>query len=163
MINKSIKEKEPKPMKNIGIQTIFISLFGIFLCFCALCSTSWAWFTDNTNSGNNIIASGSFELTTLVKDKNSNNSIEVKDRESCTIGAGEYIITISISDNSTATRGFCKIKIDNEEYVTKLIEGETEFIINVECKKNSVEIKVESVWGIPSTPNVDNRGSIIIE
>ena len=56
-----------------------------------------------------------------------------------------------------------KTRLDNEEYVTKLIEGETEFIINVECKKNSVEVKVESVWGIPSAPNVDNRGSIIIE
>lgn len=157
MWNKSVEVKEEKIVKRISVQTIFISMFGFLICLCALCSTTWAWLNDNTHSGNNVIELGFFELIIFV------DETEVKDN-SVTIGSGLHTISLNVSNNATASRGFCRITINDKVYVTDLIEtGSGEFVFSIDLKLESAEIKFETVWGIPSEPNIKNGNTYEIK
>ena len=43
-------------------QSIILSFLSIFLCIVALCSTTFAWFTDEVSTGNNKIVSGALKI-----------------------------------------------------------------------------------------------------
>ncbi len=156
MYNKTNCTKEEKAISGIRIQTVFVSMFAVFLCLIALCSTSWAWFNDSTYSGNNVIESGSLDCYILL------NDLEVKETEAYTINVGEYTVKVSISDNSTATKGFCKIIINEKTYITSVIEKDSPVELKIDLKLDKVSIKFETVWGIPSNPNISNN-TIVIE
>ena len=159
MWNKSVREKEDIIVKRISIQTIFISMFGFVICLCALCSTTWAWFNDSTNSGNNVIETGSLKLSILLDD--------VVVTDSTTISKGEHTIKLSVSEDSTVSKGYCKIKINGVVYITSLLEINSEgLVINVVSDYDNIIVEFEEVWGMPANPTIsndDNQNTIIVQ
>lgn len=160
------KQTIEKKHNKIFIQTIILSLIGLFICFGVLCSTSWAWFKDSTQNDDNIIASGSLVLAIQINDASTNNQVFLEDLngiKECNLNQGEYTITFAVSPNSTATKGYCIITIDSDVFVTELIEKPEEISVKFKFQSDDNIIKFETVWGTPANSNLFNSGEKTVE
>ena len=95
----SKNEKLTEQAFSFGIIT---SVLSIVLCIAALCSTSWAWFTGSTESGNNEITTAqSFTLELVLEDGTSPEVEIVNDKANLKAGQ-TYTVTISLPKDSAS-------------------------------------------------------------
>lgn len=177
-LKNTFASKEEKITDKAFSQGLFISVFSILLCIVALCSTTYAWFSNDVSSNSNRLVTGNFDLTVSVtKSANgtaiadSENPIKVtKDSSgvsSCTLtNAGEYIVTLTMSEDTTVSKGFCIIEINGKSYSTVSINktDRTEpFVFKISVHESDALIYFTSVWGLPSHEDVQMNGELTIE
>ena len=145
-----------------------MSVIGILACIISLCSITYAWFSGSVSSGNNVLKAGSFDLTIEAKDKNSTTAVKIEPQDGVckhTFDPGEYKVTLTVTDNSTA-KGYCIIEVGDNQYITGKMGNTqastqsasigTETLLNkviFTLKVNEttpVKIKFHPIWGIPS-------------
>ncbi|MCI6226886.1 MAG: hypothetical protein MR622_06955, partial [Clostridiales bacterium] len=147
------------------------SVLGLCICAVCLCGMSWAWFTASTAASATTIRSATLRI----------EKVKLDDRELTSDGNGGYTITEQLTtndytlsfkatENSTATKGFCKISIkigdsaetsfDTEDIADKNTHTETITVNNI--SNEDVTITVEPIWrSLPEVIKPD--GSISIQ
>lgn len=132
------------------------SVLGLCICAVCLCGMSWAWFTASTAASATTIRSATLQI----------EDVKLDDKELTSDGKGRYTITEQLTknnyklsfkatENSTATKGFCKIsiKIGNSaetSYDTEDIADKNAHTVTITVNNNSNEnitITVEPIWG----------------
>lgn len=132
------------------------SVLGLCICAVCLCGMSWAWFTASTAASATTIRSATLQI----------EDVKLDDKELTSDGKGRYTITEQLTkknyklsfkatENSTATKGFCKIsiKIGNSaetSYDTVDIADKNAHTVTITVNNNSNEyitITVEPIWG----------------
>ena len=132
------------------------SVLGLCICAVCLCGMSWAWFTASTAASATTIRSATLQI----------EDVKLGDQELTSDGKGRYTITEQLTkknyklsfkatENSTATKGFCKIsiKIGNSaetSYDTVDIADKNAHTVTITVNNNSNEyitITVEPIWG----------------
>lgn len=147
------------------------SVLGLCICAVCLCGMSWAWFTASTAASATTIRSATLRIEEvklgdkkLTSDGNGRYTITQKLTE------GSYTLSFKATENSTATKGFCKIsiKIGNSAetpYYTEDIADKTAHTVTItvnNISNENVTITVEPIWG--SLPEgIDPNGSISIQ
>ena len=140
------------------------SVLGLCICAVCLCGMSWAWFTASTAASATTIRSATLRI----------EKVKLGDRELTSDGNGRYTITQKLTEgsytlsfkateNSTATKGFCKISIkigDSAEtsYDTGDIADKNTHTVTITVNNNSNEnitITVEPIWGQNMKPTTD--------
>lgn len=140
------------------------SVLGLCICAVCLCGMSWAWFTASTAASATTIRSATLRI----------EKVKLGDRELTSDGKGRYTITQKLTEgsytlsfkateNSTATKGFCKISIkigDSAEtsYDTGDIADKNTHTVTITVNNNSNEnitITVEPIWGQNMKPTTD--------
>lgn len=147
------------------------SVLGLCICAVCLCGMSWAWFTASTAASATTIRSATLQIedvklgdTELTSDGKGRYTITQK------LTGGSYALSFKATENSTATKGFCKIsiKIGNSAetpYYTENIADKTAHTVTItvnNISNENVTITVEPIWG--SLPEgIDPDGSISIQ
>ena len=132
------------------------SVLGLCICAVCLCGMSWAWFTASTAASATTIRSATLRIEEvklgdkkLTSDGNGRYTITQK------LTKGSYTLSFKATENSTATKGFCKIsiKIGNSaetSYDTVDIADKNAHTVTITVNNNSNEnitITVEPIWG----------------
>ena len=132
------------------------SVLGLCICAVCLCGMSWAWFTASTAASATTIRSATLRIEEvklgdkkLTSDGNGRYTITQK------LTKGSYTLSFKATENSTATKGFCKISIkigDSAEtsYDTGDIADKNTHTVTITVNNNSNEnitITVEPIWG----------------
>lgn len=147
---------------------LLAAMLGILICAVAFCSTTYAWFVSNVESGGNRLETGRFELDVSISDqvtvtKRADGSFE------CDFpAAGSYTVTLTMKA-STVSRGFCCVKVGDTEYITDVIgksadeSRETDpFIFYLEVNEANTKVRFKPCWGIPSSYTVVNGGELSV-
>lgn len=147
------------------------SVLGLCICAVCLCGMSWAWFTASTAASATTIRSATLQIEDvklgdkkLTSDGNGRYTITQK------LTGGSYALSFKATENSTATKGFCKISIkigDSAEtsYYTEDIADKIAHTVTItvnNISNENVTITVEPIWG--SLPEgIKPNGSISIQ
>ena len=168
MENKILK-KEKK--EKTFIQNIVISVFGVLVCIIALCSITYAWFTKNASSVENVIESSLFNLEITVTDSDG-NSIELTENADgklfCTFEeTGTYTVVLTMTDDTTATKGYCEFSIGSTKLQTKSVSrdeaiGVDPFTFTFEITEANTSVIFEPKWGISADPDISNEDNFLI-
>lgn len=132
------------------------SVLGLCICAVCLCGMSWAWFTASTAASATTIRSATLRIEEVKledKDLTSDGNGGYTITEQLT--EGSYTLSFKATENSTATKGFCKIsiKIGNSaetSYDTVDIADKNAHTVTITVNNNSNEnitITVEPIWG----------------
>ena len=159
------KDKNKKMTDKTFSQGMIISLVSVLLCIVALCSASYAWFSAKTSSGQNLLQGSSFALDVTVTD-GAGNELSVTDNQDGTLtyvlgAAGDYQVTLRMSAQATATKGYCGIVVGGEEKRTSSISRDSEigvdpFVFTLTATENGTSVTFMPKWGIPATSNLSN-------
>lgn len=148
---------------------IITSVLGILVCIMCLCSATWAWFSADVSSANNTLSSGKFDLSVAIVDENEAPvTVSAMDNGaySCVLSeAGLYTVTLKITDDTTATKGFCTVKVGENTYRTDSIraEGEKTFIFKIKTPEPNLTLTFIPAWGVPADASVGHGGTLSIE
>ncbi len=147
------------------------SVLGLCICAVCLCGMSWAWFTASTAASATTIRSATLQIEDVKLD---NELLTNSENGSYTITKaltkGSYTLSFKATENSTATKGFCKISIkigDSAEtsYYTEDIADKIAHTVTItvnNISNENVTITVEPIWG--SLPeDIDSNDSISIK
>ena len=125
------------------------SLIGFLVCVACLCSTTWAWFSDNAPShGNEIKMADKFLLTVSVAGEGEPlEGIE----NGVALSAGvEYTVTLTLPAESAS--GYCILTAGGTQYYTDYLtahESATPKVTSFTLKVNSDQTVVFTKhWGI---------------
>ncbi len=132
------------------------SVLGLCICAVCLCGMSWAWFTASTAASATTIRSATLQIEEVKLDGKELTS-DGKGRYTITeqLTENNYTLRFKATENSTATKGFCKIsiKIGNSaetSYDTEDIADKNAHTVTITVNNNSNEnitITVEPIWG----------------
>lgn len=132
------------------------SVLGLCICAVCLCGMSWAWFTASTAASATTIRSATLQIED-VKLGDQELTSDGKGRYTITqkLTGGSYALSFKATENSTATKGFCKISIkigdsaetsyDTEDIADKIAHTVTITVNNI--SNEDVTITVEPIWG----------------
>lgn len=161
---------DEKLNERVFSQSLIISIISILLCIIALCSITYAWFTTNVSSGENVVESSTFALVIEVAD-GEGNAIAVTDNQdgthSCTLeNTGEYTVVLKMTDDTTASKGYCEITLNATEVMqTEPISddssiGVNPFTFTVAAADANTVITFESKWGISAAADIADGDTV---
>ena len=140
------------------------SVLGLCICAVCLCGMSWAWFTASTAASATTIRSATLQIEEVKLDNRELTS-DGKGRYTITqkLTKGSYTLSFKATENSTATKGFCKISIkigDSAEtsYDTGDRADKNTHTVTITVNNNSNEnitITVEPIWGQNMKPTTN--------
>jgi len=150
-------------------RSVVIAVVSIVMCIVCLCSATWAWFTTTTTSSENTIGSSTFGLVVTVVDGNG-DLVPVTEREDgsfvCSLAGGGavYSVTLEISEDTTATKGFCTVKRGDRSYQTSSIKVDDadSFDFNMTVEGGAAELIFTPAWGLPANAVVTRDGTLTI-
>ena len=113
--------KKSAKNKNVFLSGIMTSVVMIVCCAICLTGVTWAWWTANASVLTEEIKTAYFDTKVVVTYEDQDGTIvELAPVD----GKYEfeknirYTVTISITDDTTATKGFATFKVEGEEYHT---------------------------------------------
>ena len=163
-----ISSKNEKLTEQAFSSGIITSVLSIVLCIAALCSTSWAWFTGSTESGNNEITTAqSFTLELILEDGTSQEVEIVNDKAELKAGQ-TYTVTISLPKDSAS--GYLVMTTDKNgtsyrsDYILRHENDTAEKIVFYLTVDEDQYVSFTKHWGIyTDTPSVKNGETLNIE
>ena len=172
--------KDEKITEKAFSHHLLVSILSILLCIVALCSITYAWFTSETQSGNNTLTAGSFDVTISVVrlDENGAEAGEldvVADPArtgvyTCQLDAkGTYRVTLNLTKESNA-KGHCLVAVgkDSAKHTAAIIGDQTKNCENMEKSdpftftvevQESTTVTLEPRWGMVVEPDIVNKGA----
>ena len=146
------------------MQGVFVSVAAILLCIVMLCSATFAWFSDEHSISGNTMAAGTFDLSVSLEDSSDNVIVPTKNTDGTMTAilpqAESYLVTVTITEDTTVSQGFCVIEANDVSQSTQLIKkGETITFRIVTTSENETVI-FKPVWGVPSNVSI-MQGQII--
>ena len=155
------------------LHSFIVSIISILICIVALCSLTYAWFSAGVSSAGSSIAGSRFALDIKVVNNADDSDVVLTENDkgafTCTLAEGEYTVTLKMTDDTTASKGFCDIKIDlNEVFHTSPVSkdetiGHDPLSFTVKIVGESVSVTFVPKWGISSTDvPVENGDTITV-
>ena len=145
---------------------LLAAMLGILICAVAFCSTTYAWFVSNVGSDGNRLESGRFELDVSISDQVTVTKRADGSFEFVLPAAGIYTVTLTMKA-STVSRGFCRVKVGDTEYITDVIGKSADeihetdsFVFRLKVDKANTKVTFKPCWGIPSSYTVVNGGEL---
>ena len=163
--------KDEKITEKAFSHHLLVSILSILLCIVALCSITYAWFTSETQSGNNTLTAGSFHVTISVQNsvtKEEMTLTKVPGKEGswqCDLDPGTYTISLKLTDDATV-KGHCKVQLGaGTVYHTDAIIGEKTNNVDTTTPKTdpftftltlteASTLTLEPVWGVVVAPDI---------
>ena len=147
-----------------------ISFVGLFVCIVALCGSTLAWYNASSSSGGNVIVSGRYALEVTITDAEG-EEIQVFDNRNGTVtcdlvSAGRYTVNLTISDDSTATKGYCEVVVGTAVgKPTCTISHDSEigtapFVFDIVTADEHTRLLLVTKWGFPSHPEIVHGATI---
>ena len=99
-------------------RSIAISILCILLCAAALCSTSWAWFSDSVSSQETIVTA-TCTVTATVQD--SESVVLLPDGEGNYLLSADVIYTVELVSEGTAQSSYGALTVGGTRYYTEQI------------------------------------------
>lgn len=170
-MKKIFSSNDDKLSEKAFPQSIVISIICIFLCIVALCSATYAWFTSSLSSGEIIIESSHFALNVRISDENGNEIAVITNEDgtqTCTLGTGVYTVVLTMTDETTASKGYCDITINSgEKKQTKSISndpdvGTASFTFTLDVREDNTVLVFKSKWGISSSPDISDGDTLVV-
>ena len=158
-------------------QSLLISTISILLCIVALCSMTYAWFSTENNSGNNLLQSGHFGLSVSVVAQTDGTTdaepLEISVTEEkggalqCVLPqAGSYTVTLSMTEETTVTKGYCSVSANGSTFKTALVSKDPTLGVEPFCF--TVVVDAETVltflpkWGIPAESEITHNAELVL-
>ncbi len=171
-MEKKFNNTNNKNNDKFFIKTLFVSFFSILVCIIALSSVTYAWISTSLSSEPNVIMGSRFALTINVVDENgvsvtgdqNDNGIYIYNFTN----SGVYTVTLEMSSDTTATKGYCQIIANStEKYQTEAISKN----ISYGVEKLTFTIKIvdastigfDARLGLSSNVNVHNGTELVIQ
>ena len=143
-----------------------VSVISILFCIVALCSITYAWFTEESTSGGNTLTAATFSLDVSVNPADASLQAQALDggRIGYTLtGAGTYEIALTLTDTSTATKGFCDVKIDGQDaaWQTEVVykdeaNGSRQCVFKITTTQEETVLLFTPKWGLPAESELYN-------
>ena len=169
-MKKFFEYTDKKITEKVFMQCLVMSVACILICIISLCSITYAWFTGSVASGNNMLKSGSFDLTLEVK-KDGTDPVGLA-RESNGIwkgnfGEGTYTVKLTVTGESTANGRCSIIKVNGKDLETQINtvamnSDNKELEFNLIVKKEAV-IEFNPRWGIPVKEDINDGYTVTID
>ena len=137
-------QKNEKLTDKVFMKIITFSFIIMFICLASLCSVTWAWFADSTNSSSNTIkSSGAFSLTVTA------------------VSGDETVLPAGSSS------GYLAVNHGVDEYFTSSLlrheNAEPETMSFTLVVNETVDLTFITRWGIRSDePSVTEGGTLTI-
>lgn len=157
-----------------SIVRVFAPLvLGLAVCLVSLSGLTYAWFTATLQGSAQTIRSAAFHVTVNVT-ADANEAVTLTENKGLymgTLAAGKtYTFVMQAAEDSTASRGFCKIVVtDNGNtagtpYYTATFSNTESYTISYTPEK-TMTVTVEPIWGevekqLPKVATVENNGTI---
>ena len=162
-----ISSKNEKITEQAFSSGIITSVLSIVLCIAALCSTSWAWFTGSTESGNNKITTAqSFTLELVLKD-GSTQEVDIINDKATLVAGQTYTVTISLPKDSAS--GYL-VMTDKKgtsyrsEYIMRHENATAETVTFYLTVDETQDVSFMKHWGIyTDAPSVENGETLEIK
>lgn len=90
------------------------SVIGACLCAICLCGVSWAWFTASIGAAVHPIQTPSYTISSTVTKAGETQPISAGEDGGYKLSTGTY--TVTLTAEGTASTGYCKVKVGEEEY-----------------------------------------------
>lgn len=174
--------KQDKLTDKAFTQSIAVSVISILLCVVALCSVTWAWFSEDVSSSSNTIKTGTYSLNMEIKDDDSEAMITGTENEGAyksyqySLAVGKaYTITLT-ADTGSDSNGYCKILVDGvaQPYYTSIVPSNASgeltnpctftFVVKSDATTTdtqTIDVTFELRWGTYSGSfDVSNGGTL---
>lgn len=141
--------KQDKLTDKAFTESIAVSVISILLCVVALCSVTWAWFSDGVSSSTNSIQSAHCDVSVSVT--NDDAPVAAVDGKYKFYAEKDYTVTVTCS--GTADSSYCILVIDGVKYYTEQMgTDEPDNVITFKLKFNTPKDNVEIItcWGTSS-------------
>lgn len=154
--NMLFSSKQEKLTEKAFTQSIAISVFSILLCIIALCSVTWAWFSDGISSPTNSIQSADCNVSVLVTSDGA--TVEPLDGK-YTFAKGKAY-EIKMTATGTAKTAYCVLNIGGTNYYTVQIPTDavtTENFITftLQFTTDTPNVEIYTYWGTSSQSERD--------
>lgn len=170
-----VEEKTQKISDKMFMQSLLLTVLGLVMCLVMLCSTTFAWFSSASGSGQNKIQSATFNLTVSMTQGEGNgvagaNAIEpiVLNPKSgvshYVLNAGTYAVLLTLGDGASA-KGHCIVEIGGVRRHTVALIGDSTankegyevnspFTFHLVIAENETEVIFTPCWGIHIDPTI---------
>ena len=159
--------KHGKVREKVMMTRLVSTIAIVIMCLAAMSITAYAYFSYNITSGSNIIKAAHFETKVSIQITDENGeAVDINPITSnyqthkVTLNAGElYTITVTPTENSTATTGFIVVTADgcDKTYHTQQLgidesvaDGKTPSITFKLLITDTTEVKFLAHWGTSS-------------
>lgn len=136
-------------VERVFMTRIVTSILSIVLCVIALCSITFAWFTDSVTSSANNITSGTFKVRVEQNGTKLDTNMSVSD-----VQPSQYTIT-----GEGNVRGYCEIKIGvtkSSSYYTETLEAGDSITLTIAAPDGHY-ITFMGHWGEPNVSEETKR------
>lgn len=148
-----------RPKEKSITRLLMPSVVGVLLCMFCLAGTTWAWYAATIQSGSRQMKATTFTLDVSVVGDNGVPVTEDENGNFRLVGGTKYIVTLTA--NGTASNGYGRVKIGNEEYNTDQIsKGESLRFATVPATDTT--LSVVAVWGNVVSPNLSSNATITL-
>ncbi|MBO5898700.1 MAG: hypothetical protein J6R04_06795 [Clostridia bacterium] len=154
--------KKMETEKNY-IYNMSVCIFSIVLCLVSLSAVTWAWYTADVSSQENIIQSAAYrpnvgiycveEVVTLASDATEATTIEARIAKANGVGKLEYTLVkgkqyeVTVHASGDVKTGYYQITLGDKIYYTEqiAISRAMSFALSVD---QDTEIKMTPLWGV---------------
>lgn len=130
------------------------SLAAFCLCAVCLCGASWAWFTASSGIGAAKVQAATY--TVKIEYKTTDTDVWQDGEYQISLHGGKtYELRITAAETATtATKGFCDVKIGDTTYQTDQIPKGSSFEFSVKVQGNeNAKLTITPKWGTGSGTN----------
>ena len=101
------------------LRLVLSSIFGLLMCLFCLCSTTWAWFSDNAPSRHNEIKTAEKCLVSVsVSKEETIGTANINTPFEKNLASGEYTVTMTLpKDSASFVKKVDKINVLNPNQV----------------------------------------------
>ena len=148
------ENQKPDKLTDKAFTRLFItSILGIVICLVCLCSTTWAWFSTDVSSSENVIQSGEGKLAVIV----TKEQVEIKNVDKgVELEAGDYVVKMTLPKDSAS--GYCEIYVGGDVYRSPYIlrskDTEQTLTFGITLTEKTA-LSVKTRWGIYSDGEAD--------
>ena len=144
--------KQDKLTDKAFTQSIAVSVISILVCVVALCSVTWAWFSEDVTSSSNTIKTG--DCTVTVSVMNETTEIPLNATGTYTFEAGKSY-QITITSTGSAESSYCKLVIGGQDFYTEQVStsepnNRISFTLAFDAP---TEVEIITSWGTYHIPN----------
>ena len=172
MENKSACGEEKISDKAFS-HSFITSIISILICIVVLSSMTYAWFTADVSSHSNRLEAGKFDLVVSVVESDGATPTVIDVERGidgvmyCVLPKADtlYTVTLTMSEDTTVTRGFCVVKSGTDSYSTVSInreENDGKLVFYVKATALDTVVRFTSVWGLPSHEDIVQDSTLTI-
>lgn len=140
--------KQDKLTDKAFTQSIAVSVISILLCVVALCSVTWAWFSEGVTSSSNTIKTGNCTVTVSVMNEETEIDPNTDTTGIYTFEAGKSY-QIKISSTGSVESSYCKLVIGGQDFYTEQVSASepNNTITFALIFDSQTEVEIITRWG----------------